>query len=149
MNWRIRTYPDHAPKRYQDVQEILDAGIDVYSTLNIQHIESRNDQVAQITGVQVRETVPDSILENAAQIEMVDLPPVELLNRLKEGKVYLGDRAVAAAQNFFQEEHLTALRELALRFTAEKVDQDLNDQMTLKGIEGPWNTNEREKFSSP
>ncbi|MGE4130781.1 MAG: ATP-binding protein [Bdellovibrionales bacterium] len=130
-------------KRYQDIEELLDAGIDVYTTLNIQHIESRNDQVAQITGVQIRETVPDSFLENATQIELVDLPPEDLLHRLNEGKVYIADRAVAAAENFFKEEHLTALRELALRFTAEKVDQDLHDQMTIKGIEGPWNTNER------
>jgi two-component system, OmpR family, sensor histidine kinase KdpD len=130
-------------KRYQDVEEILAAGIDVYTTMNIQHIESRNDQVAQITGVSVKETVPDSFLENAEQIEVIDLSPSELLRRLKEGKVYLGDRAEKAAQNFFKEEHLTALRELALRFTAEKVDQDLQDQMTVKGIEGPWNINER------
>ncbi len=130
-------------KRYQDVAEILQAGISVYSTMNIQHIESRNDQVAQITGIQVRETVPDSFLETADQIELVDLAPAELLRRLSEGKVYLGDRAQAAIQNFFKEEHLTALRELALRFTAEKVDQDLHSQMTIKGISGPWNTNER------
>lgn len=130
-------------KRYHDVEEILAAGIDVYSTLNIQHIESRNDQVAQITGVRVRETVPDSFLELADQIELVDLSPDELLLRLKEGKVYLGDRAEAATKNFFRPEHLTALRELALRFTAEKVDQDLHSQMTVQGIAGPWNTNER------
>jgi len=130
-------------KRYQDVEEILQAGIDVYTTLNIQHIESRNDQVAQITGVIVQETVPDSFIELADQMEVVDLSPNELLRRLKEGKVYLGDRAEQAAANFFKEEHLTALRELALRFTAEKVDQDLQDQMTVKGIEGPWNTAER------
>jgi len=130
-------------KRYQDVEEILEAGIDVYTTLNIQHIESRNDQVAQITGVSVHETVPDSFLEKAEQIEMIDLSPGELLQRLKEGKVYLGEGAERAAQNFFKEEHLAALRELALRFTAEKVDQDLRDQMTIKGIEGPWHVNER------
>lgn len=130
-------------KRYQDVEEILRAGIDVYTTVNIQHIESRNDQVAQITGVQVRETVPDSVIEGADQVELVDLSTDELLRRLKEGKIYLGERAEAAIRNFFQEEHLTALRELALRFTAEKVDQDLHDQMTIKGIAGPWNTNER------
>ncbi len=130
-------------KRLQDIDELLRAGIDVYTTVNIQHIESRNDQVAQITGVRVRETIPDSFLEIADQIEMVDLSPTELLQRLREGKVYLGDRAESAMENFFKEEHLTALRELALRFTAEKVDQDLHDQMTMKGIEGPWNTNER------
>lgn len=130
-------------KRYQDVEELLEAGIDVYTTVNIQHVESRNDQVAQITGIRVRETVPDVFLENATQIELVDLSPEELLKRLKEGKVYLGERAEAAEKGFFREEQLTALRELALRFTAEKVDQDLNDQMILKGIDGPWNTNER------
>lgn len=130
-------------KRYQDVQELIEAGLDVYTTLNIQHIESRNDQVAQITGVQVRETVPDSLLALADQVEVIDLSPSELLRRLDEGKVYLGDRAARAKDSFFKEEHLTALRELALRFTAEKVDQDLSDQMTMKGIAGPWNTNER------
>ncbi|MBV2169905.1 MAG: sensor histidine kinase KdpD [Bdellovibrio sp.] len=130
-------------KRYQDVEELLNQGIDVYTTVNIQHIESRNDQIAQITSVIVQETVPDSILANADQIEFVDLSPKELLRRLQEGKVYLGDKAERAAQNFFKEEHLTALRELALRFTAEKVDQELQDQMLMKGIEGPWNTNER------
>ena len=130
-------------KRYQDVEEILSAGIDVYTTVNIQHIDSRNDQVAQITEVRVKETVPDSFFEMADQIEMMDLSPQELLQRLQEGKVYLGDRAERAKENFFKEERLTALRELALRFTAEKVDQDLLDQMTIKGIEGPWNINER------
>ena len=130
-------------KRYQDIQELLGAGIDVYTTVNIQHIESRNDQVAQITGVIVRETVPDSFLELADQIEVVDLSPSELLERLKEGKVYIGDRAARAAEGFFKAEHLLALRELSLRFVAEKVDQDLHDHMTINGIEGPWNTNER------
>jgi len=130
-------------KRHQDVEELLMAGIDIYTTINIQHIESRNDQVAQITSIQVKETVPDSLVASADQIELIDLSPGELLQRLKEGKVYMGERAVHAATGFFKEEHLTALRELALRFTAEKVDQDLQDQMTMKGIEGPWNTNER------
>ncbi len=130
-------------KRYQDIIEILDAGIDVFTTVNIQHIESRNDQVAQITGVTVRETVPDSFFELADQIEVVDIPPTELLQRLSEGKVYLGDRAARARDGFFKEEHLLALRELSLRFVAEKVDQDLSNQMTIKGIAGPWNTNER------
>ena len=130
-------------KRYQDVAELLQAGLNVYTTVNIQHLESRNDQIAQITGVVVKETVPDSFFDNADEIELVDLSPPELLNRLKEGKVYLGERAERAIDNFFQEEKLTALRELALRFTAETVDHDLTEQMTLKGIEGPWNTNER------
>jgi two-component system sensor histidine kinase KdpD len=130
-------------RRFQDVEEILTSGIDVYTTLNIQHIESRNDQVAQITGISVRETVPDAFLEQADQIEVIDLSPSELLYRLREGKVYLQERAEQATKNFFKEENLTALRELALRFTAEKVDQDLSDQMTLRGIAGPWNINER------
>lgn len=130
-------------KRFQDIDELLNAGINVFTTINIQHVESRNDQVAQITGVTVRETVPDSVLESADQIEVVDLSPAELLHRLREGKVYLPDRVDLARRNFFKEEHLTALRELSLRFTAEKVDQDLHDQMITKGIRGPWNTNER------
>lgn len=130
-------------KRYQDVEEILKAGIDVFTTMNVQHLESRADLVTQITGVIVRETVPDSFLQKADQIELLDLTPDELLKRLKEGKVYLGDRAEAAAKNFFKIENLTALRELALRFTAEKVDHQLRDQMSLKQIMGPWNTNER------
>ena len=130
-------------KRYQDVEELLAAGVDVYTTVNIQHIESRNDQVRQITGVSVRETVPDAFLERATQLELVDLSPDELLQRLRDGKVYLGEAATAAENNFFKEEQLLALRELALRFTAEKVDQDLSDQMAIKGIAGPWNTQER------
>lgn len=131
------------PKRYQDIEELLHAGIDVYSTVNVQHIESRVDLVYQITGVPVRESVPDGFLERANEIEIVDISPEQLLKRLREGKVYLGDRAERAAQNFFKEEALIALRELALRFTAEVVDDKLRDQMTLKGIAGPWNTNER------
>lgn len=113
------------PKRYQDVQELLAAGVDVYSTLNVQHIESRADTVRQITGITVRETVPDSILELADEIELIDITPARLRERLAEGKVYLGERAGIAAENFFQENHLTALRELALRLTAERVDQQL------------------------
>ena len=130
-------------KRYQDVEEILNAGIDVYTTMNVQHIESRADLVQQITGVAVRETVPDSLLELSDQIELIDLSPPELLKRLKDGKVYLDDGASRAAENFFKEEHLTALRELALRFTAEKVDDELKDYMTMKQILGPWNTKEK------
>ena len=106
------------PQRYQDVIELLDAGIDVYTTINIQHIESRSDTVRQITGITIRETVPDSILDSAV-LELVDLPPLELLQRLKEGKVYGADRAAAATQHFFQEANLTALRELALRLMAD------------------------------
>lgn len=130
-------------KRYQDIEELLANGLNVYTTVNIQHIESRNDQVAQITGIIVKETVPDSFFDNANNIEIVDLNPSELLKRLNEGKVYLGNVAQRAKENFFREERLTALRELSLRFTAEKVDRTLSQQMMLKGIEGPWNINEK------
>ncbi|RYZ96314.1 MAG: two-component sensor histidine kinase, partial [Proteobacteria bacterium] len=130
-------------KRYQDIEELLRAGIDVYTSLNVQHVESRADLVHQITGVPVRETVPDSFLTRAEQVELIDISPPELLKRLAEGKVYLGDRAERAAQNFFKIEQLTALRELALRLTAEKVDTELRDHRTMKGIKSTWNTNER------
>ena len=114
------------PKRYQDVEELLSQGIDVYTTLNVQHVESRADTVRQITGASVSETVPDSILELADEVQVIDLSPNDLRERLAEGKVYLGPRADAAAQNFFKPENLTALRELALRLTAERVDQQLS-----------------------
>lgn len=113
------------PKRYQDVQELLELGIDVFSTLNVQHVESRADAVRQIAGINIHETVPDSILELADDIELVDLAPQRLRERLAEGKVYLGERAAAASDNFFKEENLVALREIALRLTAERVDQQL------------------------
>ena len=129
-------------KRYQDVIEILDAGIDVYTAINVQHIESRKDIVETITGIQIRETVPDSMLERANLVELVDIAPSELLKRLKGGKVYLGDKAVEAADKFFKEDKLTALRELALRMTAERVDQDLQ-RFTVTRDESPWQTNER------
>jgi two-component system sensor histidine kinase KdpD len=131
------------PKRYQDVIEILDAGIDVYTTLNVQHLESRKEAVEKITGITIRETLPDSILERASQIELVDITPTDLLKRLREGKVYLGDRAVAAQQGFFKDSQLTALREIALRLTAERVDQELAGLMQARQIAGPWNTSER------
>src|SRR5580698_3120177 len=102
------------PKRWQDVVELLDAGIDVFTTLNVQHLESRADTVRQITGTEIRETVPDSLLD-AAELELVDLPPADLVARLQQGKVYLAERAANAAQNFFREANLTALRELSLR----------------------------------
>jgi len=129
------------PKRYQDVMELLEAGIDVYSTLNIQHIESRVDLVRQIVGVTIRETVPDTILDQATDIQLVDLPPDALRERLAEGKVYLGAMAQTASANFFREENLTALRELALRVTAELVNQELREVMTTRRIEGTWKTN--------
>jgi two-component system sensor histidine kinase KdpD len=128
------------PKRWQDVLEILDAGIDVYTTLNVQHIESRKEIIESITGIPIHETVPDLILERATNIEIIDIPPAELLQRLKEGKVYLGDQSLIAAENFFKEDNLTALREIALRFTAEKVDHDLHSLLALgRG----WKTRER------
>ncbi len=130
------------PKRYQDVIELLDAGIDVLTTLNVQHIESRADAVRQITGAPVNETVPDSILELADEIELVDLTPEALLERLRQGKVYLGDRAAAAAENFFKDTHITALRELALRFTAERMDKRLRE-MRASGGKTVWRSGER------
>lgn len=130
-------------KRYQDVLEILEAGIDVYTAFNVQHLESRKDAVEAITGIQIRETVPDSILEKASSVELVDIAPSELLKRLKEGKVYLGDKAERATQNFFKEDTLTALREIALRMTAERVDQDLQKFVSIRSDGNPWQTNER------
>lgn len=130
-------------KRYQDVLEILAANIDVYTAFNVQHLESRKDSVEAITGIPIRETVPDSILERASQVELVDIAPSELLKRLKEGKVYLGDMADRATQNFFKEDKLTALREIALRMTAERVDQDLQKFVSVRAEGNPWQTNER------
>lgn len=130
-------------KRYQDVLEILDAGIDVYTALNVQHLESRKDSVEAITGISIRETVPDSILERASLVELVDIAPTELLKRLKEGKVYLGDKAERAADHFFKVDRLTALREIALRMTAERVDQELQNMASVRLEPNPWQTNER------
>jgi two-component system sensor histidine kinase KdpD len=130
-------------KRWQDVEELLAAGIDVFTTLNVQHLESRADTVRQITGVAVRETVPDSMLEAAAGIQLVDLTPEQLRERLAEGKVYLGDRAAVAADNFFKESNLTALRELALRLTAERVDKQLREIREDRQISAIWRSGER------
>jgi two-component system sensor histidine kinase KdpD len=130
-------------KRYQDVEELLRQGIDVYTTLNIQHIESLNDVVAQITRVRVRETVPDSVLDHADAIELVDLTPDDLIQRLKEGKVYVPKQAERALKNYFSPANLTALRELALRRTAERVDEQLLEQMRARAISGPWAVGER------
>ena len=131
------------PKRYLDVEELLSCGIDVYTTVNIQHIESLNDVVAQITGVRVRETVPDSILDRADAIELVDLTPDDLIQRLKEGKVYVPKQAERALEHFFSPANLTALRELALRRTAERVDEQLLTEMQARAISGPWAAGER------
>ena len=131
------------PKRYQDVEELLDAGIDVYTTVNIQHIESLNDVVAQITRVRVREVVPDEILDRADAVALVDLTPEDLIQRLKEGKVYVPKQAERALKHYFSPANLTALRELALRRTAERVDEQLLEQMQARAIQGPWAAGER------
>ena len=131
------------PKRYLDVEEFLDHGIDVYTTVNIQHIESLNDVVAQITHVRVRETVPDSIFDRADAVELVDLTPDDLIQRLKEGKVYIPKQAKRALEHFFSPANLTALRELALRRTAERVDEQFLTQMQARAIPGPWAAGER------
>ncbi len=130
-------------KRWQDVVELIDAGIDVFTTLNIQHVESRSDAVRQITGAAVRETVPDSVLDRADEVELLDLTPAALRERLREGKVYLGERAGAAAAGFFQESNLNALRELALRFTAERVDRELRALRSTSVKTTVWRSGER------
>jgi two-component system sensor histidine kinase KdpD len=131
------------PKRYLDVQELLAAGIDVYSTMNVQHLESLNDVVAKITRIRVRETVPDSILELADEIEVVDLTPEALVERLEEGKVYVRDQAQRALKHYFSIGNLTALRELALRATAQRVDTQMRQYMQSHAIEGPWGASDR------
>ncbi len=131
------------PKRYQDVEELVEAGIDVWTALNIQHIESLSDVVSAITGVKVRELVPDTVLENADDVVVVDITPDELIQRLKDGKVYLPENARRAADNFLQIGNLTALRELALRRTAQRVDDQMVDYLRQKAIEGPWPSAER------
>ena len=130
-------------KRYQDVIELLEYGFDVYTTVNVQHFESRADTVRQITGITVHETVPDSILDLVDEIELIDLSPDDLRKRLAEGKVYSADRVDTAANNFFRTGNLTALREMALRLTAEHVDHQLHDYMQIKRIAGPWKSGER------
>ncbi len=131
------------PKRYLDVEELLAAGIDVYTTLNIQHVESLNDVVAQITRIRVRETVPDLVLNKADDIEVIDLSPEELIQRLKEGKVYVPKQAERALNHYFSPGNLTALRELALRRTAQRVDEQLLTHMRAHAIAGPWPAGER------
>lgn len=130
-------------KRYQDVLELLAVGIDVYTTLNIQHLESLNDVIAQITGVVVQETLPDRILDETEEIELVDLPTDELLQRLSEGKVYIPESAKRTAASFFRTGNLTALRELALRRAAERVDEQMRAYMQTHAIAGPWAAHER------
>jgi len=130
-------------KRWQDVEEILEAGIDVYTTVNIQHFESLNDVVAQITGIIVRETVPDRLLDLAFEIKLVDISPEDLLQRLHEGKIYIPDQAAKAIEKFFRPGNLMALRELSLRRTAARVDDQMRAYMETQSITGPWPTAER------
>src|ERR1700754_3817159 len=131
------------PKRHLDIEELLSRGIDVYTTVNIQHIESLNDVVAQITHVRVRETVPDAIFDSADAIELIDLTPDDLIQRLKEGKVFVPRQAERALEHFFSPANLTALRELALRRTADRVDEQLLTHMQANAIAGPWAAGER------
>src|SRR5471030_2461709 len=130
-------------KRYQDVEELLSAGIDVYSTLNVQHVESLNDVVARITRIRVRETVPDSVVDAADEVELVDLTPNDLIARLHAGKVYVREQAQRALRHYFSPGNLTALRELALRRTAERVDDQMLSYMREHAITGPWAAGER------
>lgn len=130
-------------KRWQDIDEILGSGLDVYTAVNIQHLESLNDVVAQITGVRVQETVPDSFLESADEIELIDLPPGELQQRLKEGRIYVPERAEQALQGFFKSSNLTALRELALRRAADQVDAEMRRLRLQEGARAPWAARER------
>ncbi len=130
-------------KRWQDVEELLDAGVDVFTTLNVQHLESLNDVVAQITSVVVRETVPDSVFDKAHDVRLVDLPVDELIERLREGKVYIPEQAARALESFFREGNLIALRELALRRTAERVEAQMRGYKAAHGIEQTWHAGER------
>ncbi|ARN19676.1 DUF4118 domain-containing protein [Piscinibacter gummiphilus] len=130
------------PKRWQDVEELLDAGIDVWSTVNVQHLETLNDVVSGITGVQVRETVPDRVFDEADEVVIVDLPPDDLLQRLKEGKVYMPEQAATAVRNFFRKGNLIALRELALRRTADRVDDEMLDYRRSRSVAPVWQTRE-------
>src|SRR5271169_6454067 len=130
-------------KRWQDIYELLGAGISIYTTVNVQHLESLNDVISQITGVNVRETVPDFLLDRADEIELIDLPPDDLLQRMNEGKVYMPEQAAAAIENFFRKGNLIALRELALRRTADRVDAQMQVYRQDKGIKDIWPAGER------
>jgi len=131
------------PKRWQDIHKLLDAGINVYTALNVQHLESLNDDISQISGIRVWETVPDTVYEDADEIELVDLPPDELLIRLKEGKIYLPQQAQEAIKHFFRKGNLIALRELALRQTASRVDAQMLNYREDHAIRDIWQVNER------
>lgn len=130
-------------KRWQDVEELLTYGIDVYTTLNVQHIESLKDTVEKITGIVVRETIPDSIVDSATFVQIIDITPKELLERLQQGKVYLGEQSIRAAENFFQEDKLTALRQLLLRYGADKVERDLHQMLASQGKIESWRIREK------
>lgn len=130
-------------KRYQDVENIRRAGINVHSTLNVQHLESLNDVVFQVTGIRIRETVPDSVLAEATELRLIDLAPEALVERMRQGRIYQGEQAARALENFFRVGNLTALRELALRAVADRTDEDLDAYMRLHHISGPWPTKER------
>jgi two-component system sensor histidine kinase KdpD len=131
------------PKRWQDVEELRQAGIDIYATINVQHLESLNDVVAQITGVHVQETIPDGVFDNADEVELIDLPPDELLDRLREGRVYQGEKSQQALQEFFRKGNLIALRQLALRATADRVDAAMREYRERHAIANPWVAGER------
>jgi len=131
------------PKRWQDVEELLQVGIDVYTTINVQHLESLNDVVAQITGVHVRETIPDGVFDSADEVELIDLPPDDLLDRLREGKVYGGEKSQQALTEFFRKGNLIALRQLALRATADRVDAAMREYRERHAIASPWVAGER------
>jgi len=131
------------PKRYLDMEELLESGIDVYATLNIQHLESLRDSVARIAGVWVRETVPDTVIDEATEIELIDLPPDDLLQRLKEGKVYVSEQIAQAVSSFFRKGNLSALREFSMRVAADRVEEQVQDYMESHTISGPWPTAER------
>ena len=131
------------PKRWQDAEELCQTGIEVWTTMNVQHLESLSDVVARITGVRVGETVPDRVLAAADEVELIDIPPAELLERLRQGKIYQADQAMRALKGFFREGNLAALRELALRRTADRVDADLSGYMRANAIVGPWPVGER------
>ncbi|WP_421706007.1 DUF4118 domain-containing protein [Alloalcanivorax xenomutans] len=126
------------PRRYQDIEDLLAAGIDVWTTVNVQHLESLNDHIARITGVRMRETVPDALVQSARDLILVDLPPDQLLERLRQGKVYVPEQARAAMDHFFNRGNLTALRELALQTVANRIDHDVFTTMASQGVDGPW-----------
>ncbi|MBJ7417171.1 MAG: two-component sensor histidine kinase, partial [Niveispirillum sp.] len=130
-------------KRHSDVEELRDAGIDVLTTLNVQHVESLNDVVARITRIRVRETVPDQVIDSADEVEVIDLTPADLIKRLGEGKVYVRDQAQRALKHYFSPGNLTALRELALRRTAQRVDDQMVTYMRSHAIAGPWAAGDR------